>query len=597
MSADDLPAGLAAVLRIEPDPDFLHAVYRTAVTPESYDELMLLWQSRLEAAVAGLDAAVPAEDPGRDLIDLTPALVHFQTSLDILDRLGRRGGTQDLRIGMAPEGLHVSIDAEGRIVWLNARAARLFRLRAGTGMERLPLEPPAAARLRDALRRMGVAARTDPLEPPQAQLFSLTDEEGALHHLVALPMREPDGTPQLVLRSAAARWSPFLAEMLRESFGLSDSELDIVAMLVEGLDLPQIAATRERQLGTVRTQLKTVLRKTGTRSQARLMRLVLGLAAHLPAPGTAAAGQRDVHFLELPDGRRMPFHRIGPARGRPVLYLHGMLDGIGVTRTLEAELRRHSVQLIAPERPFFGSAQGVDPASLPAGMALPRDAVRLFADDLGALCDHLRLDDVVVLGHMAGAVYGFGFAAQAPGRVRALVNVAGAVPMTSAEQFRAMSARQRLVAYTALYTPTALPFILRAGIRQIDTGGERRFIEALQADSPHDQAIGQSPEVFDILRDGVRQAVAQGHRAFEIDSYHVVRDWSALVEGSACPVNLLHGRHDPVVSCASVEAFAGRLGARADLQIVEDAGQLLWYACPERVVATLASAVDTAIAG
>ncbi len=597
MAADDVPDRLAAVLRIEPDPEFLHAVYRTAVTPESYDELMALWQSRLETAVARLDPTLPTDKTGRDVIDLTPALVHFQTSLEILDRLGRRSGARDLRIGMAPDGLHVSIDAAGRVVWLNARAARLFRLRAGTGIERLPLAAPALERLRAALGRLGAAAQTDPLEPPQAQLFSLIDEEGLLHHFVAVPMREPDGTPQLVLRSAAARWSPLLSEMLRDSFGLSDSELDIVAMLVDGLDLPQIAVARGRQLGTVRTQVKTVLRKTGTRSQARLMRLVLGLAAHLPVPGEAAQGQRDVHFLELSGGRRMPFHRIGPARGRPVLWLHGMLDGIGVTKALEVELRRHAVQLIAPERPFFGSAQGIDPGTLPAGTALPRDAVRLFADDLRELCDHLRLPDVVVMGHMAGAVYGFGFAAQAPGRVRALINVAGAVPMTSSEQFRAMSARQRLVAYTALYTPTALPFILRAGIRQIDTGGERRFIDALQADAPHDQRIGQDPDVFDILRDGVRQAVAQGHRAFEIDSYHVVRDWSGLVDGSACPVHLLHGRHDPVVTCASVEGFAARLGARADLQVAEDAGQLVLYACPEQVVRTLARAVDASLSG
>ena len=593
MSADDLPQGLAAALRIEPDPEFLHAVYHTAVTPESYDELMALWQKRLEAAVAGLDAAHLAADSDTDLIDLTPALTHFQTSLEILDRLGRASAAQELRIGMAPEGLHVSIDTEGRIVWLNARAARLFRLRAGHGLERLPLEPTALARLRAALSGMEAAARIDPLEPPRARLVSLTDEEGGLHHLVAVPMRQPDGTPLMVLRSAAARWSPLLSEMLRDGFGLSDSELDIVAMLVEGLDLPEIATARDRQLSTVRTQLKTILRKTGTRAQARLMRLVLGLAAHLPASASAPNGQRDVHFLELACGRRMPFHRIGPARGRPVLYLHGMLDGIGVTEALEAQLRRHGVQLIAPERPFFGSAPGIDPTALPPGSSLPRDAVRSFADDLRQLCDHLRLDEVAVIGHMAGALYGFGFAAEAGPRVRALINVAGAVPITSSRQFGVMSARQRLVAYTARYTPTALPFILRAGIRQIDSGGERRFIEALQADSPRDRSIGQRPEVFDILRDGVRHAVAQGYRAFEIDSYHVVRDWSGLVAASTCPVHLLHGRHDPVVSCESVEGFATRLGSRATLQIAEDAGQLVWHAQPELVISTVARALDS----
>ncbi len=591
MAADDLPDFVRSARFIAPDPAFLEAIYRTAVTPESYDQLMALWQAQLEQAITGLDPEDLAAPPVQDLIDLSPTLAHFNTSLQILEKLGRESGNRALQSSMAHGGLHVALDAGGRIVWLNARAARQFGLRAGTTIERLPMGKAALERLRHGLAEMASLAEVEPVAPPRAQLLTLQDETGLPHHLVAQPQAQPDGSLQMVLRSASARWSPLMADMLRESFDLSDSELEIVALMIEGMDLPEIAETRGRQLSTVRTQLKTILRKTGTHSQPQLLRLVLGLAAHLPMPGAATAAQRDVHFLTLKSGRRMPFHRIGPARGRPVIFLHGMLDGIGITAALGALLAGRGVQLIAPERPFFGSAQGIDPATLPPGMALPRDAIRLFAADLEELCTYLGMPDVVLIGHMAGAVYAFGHAVLAPQRVRAVINIAGGVPITSVRQFAMMSARQRLVAYTARFTPTALPFILRAGIRQIDAGGEHRFINALYADSPKDQEVARQPEVLDILRDGVRFAVAQGYRAFEMDSFHVVRDWSALAEASRCPVHLIHGRHDPVVSCESVEGFAARLGQRARLHVIENAGQLVYYADPAAVLAAIEMAL------
>lgn len=63
MTVDDAMGALDAALRIEPDPDFLHAIYRTAVTPESYDHLMALWQARLETAIARLEPGLPPTTP------------------------------------------------------------------------------------------------------------------------------------------------------------------------------------------------------------------------------------------------------------------------------------------------------------------------------------------------------------------------------------------------------------------------------------------------------------------------------------------------------------------------------------------------------
>ena len=561
--------------RIQPDPDLLQAIYQTAVTPENYDSLMAHWQAQMEAALANLPPEALAGDRAADLIDISEALPHLETSARILDRLGRTARDGVSRHALVHDGLHLLLDAEGRVVWHNPRAGRLLSLRPGAGLDRLPVDDTTRARLQAALpdpARMAGGGAT-------AVAFVMTPPDGPALHMVATPADDPT---LLVLRSARSRWTALLGEMMREAFDLSNAEIDVVSLLVDGHDLPEIATARDRKLNTVRTQIKAILRKTHTRTQAQLIRLALNLAAHLPDTGEGARARSDVAFLTLPSGRRMPWRRLGPVRGRPVLFLHGMLDGIAVTSAADDLLHRLGLQLIAPERPFFGSAPG-DASS-------PADAVDRFADDLDALCAHLRLEAPVVIGHMAGAVYAFGLAARHPGRVRAIVAVAGGVPILSPRQFEAMSARQRLVAFTARYAPTALPFILRAGIRQIDAGGEHRFVSALYQSSPLDQTALRRQEVFEIVTDGVRYAVEQGHHAFEIDSYHVVRDWSDLVAGSTCPVHLVHGRSDPVVAADTVAAFAERLGARATLDMIEDGGQLVYYTHPERVLAQVVAA-------
>jgi pimeloyl-ACP methyl ester carboxylesterase len=114
-------------------------------------------------------------------------------------------------------------------------------------------------------------------------------------------------------------------------------------------------------------------------------------------------------------------------------------------------------------------------------------------------------------------------------------------------------------------------------------------MNALYEHSPHDLRAVADDEISNIICSGYHFTVAQGHRAFEIDSYHVVRDWTWRVEASQAPVVLIHGLHDPVVSARSVEAFAKQLSQRAKLVIDEGSGQMLFYDNPELIIRELAA--------
>jgi DNA-binding CsgD family transcriptional regulator len=73
---------------------------------------------------------------------------------------------------------------------------------------------------------------------------------------------------------ATQRVDPFI---LAEAFDLTPAEARVAVELTEGKTAEDVAADREVALGTVRTQIKSLLAKTGVHRQGDLMRLVLSL--------------------------------------------------------------------------------------------------------------------------------------------------------------------------------------------------------------------------------------------------------------------------------------------------------------------------------
>lgn len=81
----------------------------------------------------------------------------------------------------------------------------------------------------------------------------------------------------LILITDLERQPTVLGRRLIELFGLTPAEACLAAALVAGKRLENIAAERCVRMPTLRTQLRAILDKTGTRGQADLMRVLLGL--------------------------------------------------------------------------------------------------------------------------------------------------------------------------------------------------------------------------------------------------------------------------------------------------------------------------------
>lgn len=558
--------------------------YASAADPQKYDALMDVWTRHIDAVLTSVDPSMDGE-----VADAAEIERHFNRAFTILERLGRQAAdTRDVDmvpLGMAVEGETrpaLLLEASGRIAAVNDLAFEQFGLSAGDHISGLSLEANGLGNIRQSLSRIEIE--------PVGRLLTVTRilsrHDGATPIIALNRVANDDsGRPMALLSVADMAWSARVGDMLRRTFGLSVAECEIARGIIGGLSIEQIAVQRGRSAQTVKTQSKAVLRKLDLRTQAELIRMIAALmqmdsATEMEGSGRGECSRTAILYVNT---RPLENVTIGPDGGRPILHMHSMLEGHGVTQAMKRGLERRGIRLICPSRPNFG-------ASAPDGGA--QRAPERFAADLEAVMDHYGVTQCPIVGHMAGSVYAFAAAARLGSRITRIVNISGGIPIVSAKQFAFMAPRQRIVAYTARVAPKLLPLIVRAGIASLDSGGEQAFMDALHRGTAQDYRVASTPETFALLREGYQFTVAQGHRAFEIDAYHVVRDWSEYVEGSTQPVLLLHGAHDPVVDIATVRDFVGRLNGRAILREFPDHGQLMFYDRPEYVLDALEEALD-----
>ncbi|MCC5992983.1 MAG: alpha/beta fold hydrolase [Rhodobacteraceae bacterium] len=515
------------------------------------------------------------EDSLRHTATLDASVAYLNTSMAVLrafDAMNARFEPEEARGAR----LRLVLNISGRVVWFNGHAQAVFNLSRMSSLAQLGLSAENEQRLEALLKQLDMPGPVV-VPPVVLRLAGQTDEQ--CRYLIARQITQPEDDKLVLLEEMESSWTPMLAHMLQASFSLSVREVEIVEALSAGQTLAELSAMTGRQVSTLRTQLKSILRKTSTRSQAQLVRLVLSMASHAGAQPAAPEGlDPEAEFFTLPDGRILPYATFGPATGRPVLFVHGMLDGYSFLQDLDMLLSRAQLRIIAPERQGFGRAKLASTAE---------EAPDRFVADICALLDAMGIADLPVVGHMSGAVYAFAMAAYAPQRVRGVINVSGGVPIISLQQFRHMSARQRTVAFTARFAPAALPLVLHAGIRQIASGGIEAFVHSLYEGSMCDSVALSDPRIRARIIEGVRFATAQGYKGFEIDSFHVVRDWSEVIAASQCPVALIHGAHDPVVSVTSVQHLATRLGPRCTPIIAPLHGQTVLYAQPALLIEAL----------
>lgn len=560
-------------LRWVHDSGLTEAVYSTVGDPEKFpiliDQLMLYFEQ--------LDWSrnVPA---GEDLA-VTDRLPMLSSLLDKLN--GAIMPLTDYQSLGQLERVVVDIGASGQIIYANNSAGLRLNASSGKPCRTMELLPDNHRRLKKVLANIFSGKLVEGF----SLLSDYSADDGIPTVLMMRRMTSPSGELVLRLQEIMLVWQPEIAEQIGKAYSLTGAEISVLQTIVEGKSLSRRAKDTGRSLGTLRTQLKHLLRKTQVGSQVGLTKLYAAVCLLAPMSSWAAHGQdgdTSEQYLSIPlrDGRISVVHLFGPQDGRPVMMLHGFTTGITLTDAAHAALAANNIRLIVPWRPGFGRSDAVIGDSL--------TQLDQFCEDISQILDKLTLKSVAIMPLTSATPFA-AFASEKLGkRIEAIIGINCFVPFRTRKQLDGIPGWQKIFAGTARYFPAMLPILVKGAMQYVALNMPEKLIDGLHPPSSPDFDVAAVPEVRKHLIEGYRASFAQGTHAYEMDAQINASDiFCDVMTRIKCPCVYVYGALDIVTLPVHVAEYANENPLVSATQIA-GCGHLALQSHPDDIFETVA---------
>ena len=190
-----------------------------------------------------------------------------------------------------PTGVSL-LDARGHLLLANRGARQIFAQDDGIAIDGTSVRANVTSD--DAALRRAIAGAVEAAVAGrliESAVLSVTRRSDRRPYVVLVgPLRphsgEPTATDAVVVLYVADLEQGVLRrrEVLRELYGLTEAETQLVELLCQGSSLDEAAGARGVTLNTARSQLKQVFAKTHTSRQSELVRLVISGVASIAGP-------------------------------------------------------------------------------------------------------------------------------------------------------------------------------------------------------------------------------------------------------------------------------------------------------------------------
>ena len=559
-------------------------LYSAAAGRASYDGIFASFDAHLEARAKSGKLADPAW--------LDSLNRHFERAAEVFELSIQSQADSPAAFVKRLAQPALIFNARLEVLAHNAGFEDLLGVPVGRRLDTLPLHEDTQATLAEAPQLLSDSVdQRRLLIPVYLQSGAAPDLFIAERMLARAHARERD--EEFVLICARTSWHHGIAEMLRAAFGLTDAELDLTRRLFEGGDLKQIAEQRGRSIRTIRTQMNSVLSKTRSPDQKRLVRLVAGLmqtgeigpndpdsAPRARQLATNAITRRHSRLgsLTLRDGRRLAYAEYGDLDGWPVLFLQPTTTP-SQPEPVHSAMAQRGLRIIAPFRPGSGLSDNRPPESGPEALA----------DDYVQLLDGLGIGSCTVAGHCSGGLYALAAAKRLDRRTRRIVLIDTGAPVRSVTELMTLPAAPRRTFLPARLFPRALiaPHRMVAADFNKDQAGERRTVEYFFEGSPTElEQVRAHQYLYEVTRDNIAYSFENVPRLIA-DVCRWVSNWEPMLGEAGAPVDFVHGDQNRIFPINRLDALVSR-HPHATLEVVAGQGQLLLYATPDAAASVLA---------
>ena len=553
-------------LNYDSEKKLIESIYNVAVDPQNFQKFLDCWESEF-ATTANKDIVEKSKQISDAVED------HFFRAFAILDQVDFADTeTPSLKQLIDASNLPTFVvTSDGCISIVNNALSKFMPIDMGQDLSDIPFQAD------DLGKAQLLLSQLERLETNKVLAILQTESDSDVEPLIfAISKLFDDDLQQNCLRFCAVHtvWNVEIGNIIKETFGLTNMELDIAEKLVSGKKLAEIAEEKNRSILTVRTQSKSLYRKTKLKTQSDLIKFftLLQNFDHQQVEDDLISGAPSLmamsknNFILREDGRKFYYEIYGHPKGEPCVFMHGLMTGTELTRANIKYLYNRKIKLLAPHRAGFGMSEN------------HANGYKIvdFTQDILAMLSHEKVDDFKILAHSAGSFYAYHLGAELTARVRKIRIIGGAVPFTTRQQINVFNPRQRVVAYTAKYTPQLLPFLLRGSELQVKKYGAESLIDALYEDSEFDYELIKDIEIRDIIVSGFEASFQQGVASAVNDGRYLFSDaWNDMVAGCGLPIEIYHSTDNQAVPLAQVEEFVA-LHNNLSLNVI-DGGQLIYY--------------------
>lgn len=553
------------------DFDLIETGYRFISDDSAFDACVRAWTNKfsdleLQASVQGLD-----DDQ---------FIKSYASSLTrIVDRLGEPTQINPLHKAVhETDAAAMVIAPNGLVIMANDHARERFNAVPGRQNDMLWLDPGSMRDFQNVKRTASGTLRHHAIvrtrgkndEVGTAEVFPLSDGATAGNFIAVRAFETP--------------WSEAMDRTLKTAFNLTAAERKIARALYEIRSTTEIAELRNTTQNTIRIQIRSIFRKTETKSQVDLVRLIALVNARVSksnqnGPTTWKDPWQNYQILRRPDGRRLAYTWTGKDGGTPALLVHGCVQGYLLGESIERAIRDAGIQLFAVLRPGFGDSDCRDGAN--------------FADDQASaiewILDRLGLRHIPAIGIGNGAVPLFRLAAARPDLITNLL-VTGLLKPYDEVSIQALTPTQKVFSNLLLRTPQLSKVLSRVCMNFIEQKGAQWYLDKGWHDVPETRKTLSDPEILPLIIAACELTLTANRTNYPRE---MRTKWDMdpdLVAQVPCPIHHLHGVHDRSVRVDEAQALE-KTCSNFTSECIEDAGYFLIYEKPALFADRLTKAI------
>lgn len=554
------------------------AIYETVLRPE------LFTRFSSEQKSGSFSGGVCLHAGGNPVFEAPELQAHFARALEILEQQWHRIGCPNLVTALAEpfarnwagarnnaRGLWLLVDLQGKLLQLSDQGeapARKSKIDDGDALTWLQLSQKGKRAWKNFIRQICLGAFSwqdvqvlETVTSPKKLLCRpvwVENDSGTGAGSVAISVEMFDGV-----------WPAQADEVVAQAFGLDPEETRFLRDFLLG----QLDCAAPPQV------LFQVVAKAGAPGAAEMIRLVGFLLQERADDLAIAAGARLPPSLQIHDalGGETQCFRLGAETGQPVIFVHGMMDGIAGIQRLQPQLRTGGFRVYAPLRGGYG-------ASSPAPQA--HKQLNAFVAQIKVLIEQENLQRPILLGHRSGAVFARAAALRLRDRIGGVVGVAPTPPLKQARDYRTLQGHQRWLALCARFAPSLSPLVLRSWSRSVLKKGGSILVrwQAKQGSKALDQI--DAMDLDPVLGLSHLLMMQQSGAGFLADLTLATEDWRRQMIGHGASTIYLCG--DEEVLTRQEGLYPMVVGAeQIQTRICSGAGNVLLYVGPELVLAAL----------